>query len=221
MSWKTCPTTITVKMIDTLFNQLDDWRRLPNYQLERRADIFFAIHIPVLFKRLFSLEVLDILPEFPIRIGTIYPTVPINKSYKADYIVYADNLKAFLVELKTDNGSIRNDQVKYYFKSIESGYYSLLSGLLEIYNASSYKSKYISLLSRLVDNGSLEKNEGSYKPIEKYSFYHLPIFIKPTLSELDTGYILTYEKIIGILKNEQNQLTQRFIKSLQEWITPV
>lgn len=208
-------------MIDTLFNQLDDWRRLPNYQLERRADIFFAIHIPILFKRLFSLEVLDILPEFPIRIGTIYPTVPINKSYKADYIVYADNLKAFLVELKTDNGSIRDDQVKYYFKSIESGYYSLLTGLLDIYNASSYKSKYFSLLSKLVDNGSLEKNESSFKPIEKYSFYHMPIFIKPTSSELDIGYILTYEKIIEILKNEQNPLTQRFIKSLQEWITPV
>jgi hypothetical protein len=208
-------------MIDKLFDQLDDWRKLPNYQLERRADIFFAIHLPILFKNLFSLEVLDIIPEFPIRIGTIYPLVPINKSFKADYIVYTNNLKAFLVELKTDNGSIRVDQVKYYYKSIESGYYSLLTGLLDIYKASSYKEKYLSLLLKLVNNGSLEKTENSFTPIDKYSFYQIPIFIKPTLNDGDIGYILTYEKIREILKNEQNQVTQRFIKSLYEWITPV
>jgi hypothetical protein len=30
---------------DRLFDLLDDWRRLPAYQLERRADIFFALHM--------------------------------------------------------------------------------------------------------------------------------------------------------------------------------
>jgi len=31
--------------INELFDLLDDWRNLPSYQLERRADIFFAIHL--------------------------------------------------------------------------------------------------------------------------------------------------------------------------------
>lgn len=29
--------------IDALFNLLDEWRCLPKYQLERRANIFFAL----------------------------------------------------------------------------------------------------------------------------------------------------------------------------------
>jgi len=32
-------------IIDNLFNLLDDWRTLPAYQLERRADIFFALYL--------------------------------------------------------------------------------------------------------------------------------------------------------------------------------
>jgi len=35
-----------MKQIDTLFDRMDAWRHLPNYQLERRADIFFAMYLP-------------------------------------------------------------------------------------------------------------------------------------------------------------------------------
>lgn len=204
-------------MITRLFSQLDEWRRLPNYQLERRADIFFAIYLPLIFEEVFSCNVIDILPEFPIRIGTIYPSVPINKSYKIDYIVYADNSRAFLVELKTDNSSIRESQIKYYLKTIELGYRSLLDGLLEIYQASSYKSKYECLLQRLVNNGSLKKIGNGYKTLDAFSIYKDPIFIKPTAKEGDIGHILTFNQIAKILEKESDPFTHRFIKSLQDW----
>jgi hypothetical protein len=32
--------------ITDLFDRLDAWRHFPNYQLERRADIFFALYLP-------------------------------------------------------------------------------------------------------------------------------------------------------------------------------
>lgn len=32
-----------MKQIDTLFKRMDAWRHFPNYQLERRADIFFSL----------------------------------------------------------------------------------------------------------------------------------------------------------------------------------
>lgn len=35
-----------MKQIDTLFDRMDAWRHFPNYQLERRADIFFALYLP-------------------------------------------------------------------------------------------------------------------------------------------------------------------------------
>ena len=28
-----------------LFDRLDEWRDFPNYQLERRADIFFSLYL--------------------------------------------------------------------------------------------------------------------------------------------------------------------------------
>ena len=31
--------------LEALFRNLDRWRHLPNYELERRADIFFSIYL--------------------------------------------------------------------------------------------------------------------------------------------------------------------------------
>ena len=39
-----CPT------IERVFKLLDNWRHLPDYQLERRADIFFALFLPEVLK---------------------------------------------------------------------------------------------------------------------------------------------------------------------------
>lgn len=36
---------------ERLFDLLDDWRNLPSYQLERRADIFFALHLEIIIKK--------------------------------------------------------------------------------------------------------------------------------------------------------------------------
>jgi len=37
--------------INKLFDLMDDWRNLPAYQLERRADIFFAIHLEEIIEK--------------------------------------------------------------------------------------------------------------------------------------------------------------------------
>jgi hypothetical protein len=37
-------------MISKLFHLLDNWRNLPSYQLERRADIFFALYLDKIIK---------------------------------------------------------------------------------------------------------------------------------------------------------------------------
>jgi hypothetical protein len=37
--------------LNKLFDLLDDWRKLPAYQLERRADIFFAIHLETIIEK--------------------------------------------------------------------------------------------------------------------------------------------------------------------------
>ncbi|MBL8046740.1 MAG: hypothetical protein JNL09_09375, partial [Anaerolineales bacterium] len=100
--------------IEEIFDWLDRWRQLPAYQLERRADIFFALYLPEIIAYKFALTAKFIIPEFPIRIGEISENTENNQSFKADYLVITENRYRFmLVELKTDQGSIRSGQNKY------------------------------------------------------------------------------------------------------------
>jgi hypothetical protein len=209
------------KMINELFNLLDKWREYPNYQLERRADIFFAVHLKGLLKRTLGVTVIDIIPELPIRIGTIYPDIGINKSYKVDYAVFTDDNKVFLVELKTDDGSTRDSQYRYYYKSIEVGFPKIMEGLLDIFEATDYKSKYLKLINTLKGNGSIEEVNGQFVATQKYSFFLTPIFLKPNRKPDDEGTVIEFSQIVDCFRNEKNEFTKRFVDSLSKWITQV
>jgi hypothetical protein len=208
-------------VINNIFDTLDDWRFLPGYQLERRADIFFALHLKYLFDEIFGHHVTEILPEFPIRKGTIVPEIPINKSYKVDYAVFSDNNKVFLVELKTDDGSTREEQYAYYFKAIDVGFKNIVDGVLLIFEATDSKSKYQNLLGRLRNNGSIIIKDGKDVASDKYSFYDYPIFLKPNKLDTDRGQVIDFKKIANILKISEDNFTKRFVESLVKWTVPV
>ena len=92
--------------IERVFDLMDKWRHLPAYQLERRADIFFALFLPEVLGRRFGIHMNPILvPEFPIKkCGS-------NLSTKVDYLALSkDGESAFLVELKTDMASKRSPE---------------------------------------------------------------------------------------------------------------
>ena len=105
---------------NVLFDRMDAWRHLPNYQLERRADLFFSLYLPKVLEEKLGFPVRErLIPEFPVRIGTIYPHIPINKSFKIDYVALSeDGSKAVLVELKTEGMSRRSSQDKYLLASL-------------------------------------------------------------------------------------------------------
>lgn len=46
--------------IEEIFDWLDRWRQLPAYQLERRADIFFALYLPEIIAYKFALTAKNI-----------------------------------------------------------------------------------------------------------------------------------------------------------------
>ena len=97
--------------VNKLFDNLDKWRHLPSYQLERRADVFFSAYIGYLLEGNFGYEIDQVIPEFPVRIGTIDPNVATNQSFKIDYLasVMGEN-KIIFLELKTDDRSRRGKQ---------------------------------------------------------------------------------------------------------------
>ena len=58
--------------INSVFKLLDEWRHLPKYQLERRADIYIALFLPVVLKDHLCLNSEPaIIPEFPMRKATL------------------------------------------------------------------------------------------------------------------------------------------------------
>jgi hypothetical protein len=140
-----------MNLIEQLFDRMDSWRHFPNYQLERRADLFFSLYLQQVLCRKTGLEISShFVPEFPVRIGTIYPEIPIDKSYKIDYVAVSENgEKAFLVELKTEGESRRESQDKYLIASQEAGMTALLDGTVRIFRATQAKRKYYCLLVQL------------------------------------------------------------------------
>jgi len=222
-----------MRQIDTLFNRMDAWRHLPNYQLERRADLFFSLYLPEVLEAKFGLPIAEqIIPEFPVRIGTIYPDIPINKSYKIDYIALsADANKAIFVELKTEGMSRRDTQDKYLLASREVGFSALLAGVLDIFRATNSKWKYFALLELLESMGQLQIHmdmkyimslsnlrgaEKASKAIEITTSVteSVIVYIQPNG---DGGDIISFEDFRAVIQKHNDPVSQRFAQSLQEW----
>lgn len=77
-----------MKNLNPLFDLLTDWRQLPAYQLERRADIFFALYLEDLltYCGYFAAgDQLTVIPEFPAK------QEHMNLSDRIDYMVASDD----------------------------------------------------------------------------------------------------------------------------------
>lgn len=144
----------TEDRIQELFIKLDNWRQLPAYQLERRADIFFALYLDRILEPTFKGHRFDlVIPEFPVRLGSINEAMPKNgnRSVKVDYACFDSQKKlCVLVELKTDNGSMRDVQFELMREAQRKGLDALLRGIVALRNASKSKRKYDALLRQFI-----------------------------------------------------------------------
>ncbi|MBR9859991.1 hypothetical protein GYB22_04455 [bacterium] len=210
-----------------LFNHLDKWKEFPNYQLERRADIFFAIHLKEVFRELWQIELEDPIPEFPVQKNSlpahekwnIQPLIRPNQSFQIDYLAFSQfpTPKVFLIEFKTDMGSRNERQDWYLQKAKEIGLKKLLSGLKEVYEATDKKSKrkYDNLLEVLIDFKWINRNGNSFNvndiecPVEV-------IYLQPTNPNNQESTITFYD-VKWALSKSKDEFTERFIASLNYW----
>jgi hypothetical protein len=203
------------RTINTLFEMLDQWRHLPAYQLERRADVFFALYLPELIQSKLGTTIASFLPEFPIRRGTIGYSESPNKSFKIDYLAMTTGGDVIFVELKTDDASRRQSQDAYLLRAKQEGMVRLLEGILAIYYATSSKNKYRHLVDTLDEMGLIVL-EGDLLTVQPVNRNVDILYIQPHNPHGNVN-VLTFHEAAEVVSGHSDVLSQRFAQSLREW----
>jgi len=203
--------------IHHLFNLLDDWRTLPAYQLERRADIFFALYLDKILEKQKGVKIDLIIPEFPVRLGSLPDHNHLdNRSYKIDYLVYsAKQQRVFLIELKTDQRSLRGKQDLYLEEAARIKVSGLLEGLRKIYHATNQKTKYNNLLQKLETIDWIERTSDDII-IKTPDIAPEVLYIQPRNKDKEAK-IISFDNIISILSESDDPIAARFSISLEKW----
>ena len=220
-------------LIASLFDRMDGWRHLPNYQLERRADLFFSLYLPAALEARLGVSIHPLMvPEFPVRIGTIYPTIETDKSFKVDYVCFSADLERVLfVELKTDGLSRREGQDNYLAAAQKVGFQNLLEGLLKIFQATAAKRKYFNLLDLLGRIGFLTIPEVMYDIVKRESLAgidraaeKIEIHCKTNTPEIiylqpngNGKEVLSFAEFKKSVERLDDPISRRFAISLDQW----
>ncbi len=153
----------------TVLERLDQWRHLPKYRLEQHVDVLFGMTLP----RVLSLhlgvpeEDLCVIPEFPIRYGTLGKSedrkASDNQSFNVDFSVWHKACqRVFLVEIKTDMDSLSTEQLAKMVEVQASGPFDrFVDGFVSIALATDEPRKYAQLIWRLHEVGAMHVPEGS------------------------------------------------------------
>jgi len=213
--------------IDLIFKKFDDFRKLPSYQLERRFDIFLSIYLPEIIEKHFNTKDVKIIPEFPFRIGDFKTEHKRpNKSNKIDYLGVSDYSNTiYIIELKTDSGSIRKDQISFMKSILDYSFLDIVKGIIHIYKESAKTySKYAKKHKYLIEKKLIEelnwvqKKGNDYEPISK-NYEKKIVFILPVRKNIGEDIIqITYQEIIDNLSSDNDYLLNRMKESLKTWL---
>jgi hypothetical protein len=217
----------------TAFEHLDRWRHFPNYQLERRADVFFSVYLKRVVEEFVGVPVEDeIVPELPLKRDLIWPEQPSNQSVKVDYVLFAkDRSRAFFVELKTDAGSRRESQDTYLEVAGRIGFRRILEGFIAILLSTTAHRKYHHLTAALARLGYLELPAGLARCLypkqrpERASFLreirvaHDPaievIYVQPVATRGDR--CIDFVRFAEVVRTYSDPFSQAFATHLLAW----
>ena len=144
-------------------------------------------------------------------------------------------LRAFLVELKTNDGSIKTDQLIYLEKATRKTLAKVMQDVCAISDSKNSSKKYTHLIGMLINTGLLtEKGTALAGTSTKCEL----VFIVPsekggntirrhyenttgTQSESAPVTILTFADIIERCDSSKDEVLRRFLRSLHSWETSV
>jgi hypothetical protein len=212
---------------------MDTWRHLPSYQLERRADLFFSLYLHEVLEEVTGLSLEEVIvPEFPIRMGSVSSEHESHRSWKVDYLLVSRDLtSAFLVELKTEGRSRRNSQDDYLQAAQKAGLDALLHGVVELFRETKAKRKYFFLLQTLEAMGLLHippalKALFASDNLRGMTALSREIQLTPKRPELHILYIqpqggtpgvISFSEFASVLETHKDPLSLRFAESLRQW----
>ncbi len=177
-----------MKTVSKYFETLRDWKKLPAYKAEPRVDSIVGFALPQILKHALNLDVKVVIPELPLRVGTIYRkhegTNYSNKSYKVDFFALTTSNENYLIEFKTDSGSRREGQDKYLEASKEVGIGAIITGILTLFEKTSYKKKYEHLLGKLLQAQLIQGEHPAYKPSAANDSIKI-VYIQPHIKSND------------------------------------
>ena len=124
-----------------ILNLLSSNKDFPNYQAERRIDIFINYFISRILTKYLGVETEFICPEFPLK------KAEGNQSTKLDYLCKTEK-EIIFVELKTDAISFKESQAMIYLNCKWLQCVEDLKQIIESQKLNSYKIKY----KKLQDN---------------------------------------------------------------------
>lgn len=183
------------RFLEDLFKLLINNKSIPNYQAERRIDIFINYFLERILSEYLKEKVDFICPEFPLK------NKDNNRSTKLDYLCKTQNEIVF-VELKTDTASFKESQACLYF---ETSWNKCKGDLPLIKSNSNYKAKYDNLIN-LVNSVSFLSEPtikviyiAPLKDIEQSPFKEINVTTRVSLSdlkiELSSDEIIAWEFI--------------------------
>jgi hypothetical protein len=94
-------------LLTNVFNILIENKKFPNYQAERRIDIFINYFLEKILREYLGKSIEYVCPEFPIK------KEGSNLSTKLDYLCKSED-EIIFVELKTDASSLKAEQAEIY-----------------------------------------------------------------------------------------------------------
>jgi hypothetical protein len=217
--------------IERVFERLDQWRLLPQYQLERRSDIFFSFYLVEALNKLNGIEVREpLVPEFPVLNRLISDKIANSTSFKIDYLAPAAESggSPVFVELKTDDASLKPAQIEKTCKAMACGIGRLASDVVDLYRATDAKSrpKYRCLLLWLEKAGMLEIPDGDLSraaPIRMDAAPGQVVVVRPAGDPIDDVFHGVRVRSIGFSElretvlEHDDELSRRFAQSLERW----
>ncbi|MDF1572246.1 MAG: hypothetical protein P1P82_11590 [Bacteroidales bacterium] len=145
------------------FEMVIDWKKLPAYRTEPRIDSLIGYYLKEILSNKLEDSISGIIPEFPLRLGTVNPEINdknfADRSYKVDFLAVGTGGRNYLVEFKTDGKSLRPGQDKYLIQGEKAGTEKIIQGVLRISGVSSYKVKYKHMLDKMQKYQLLDENK--------------------------------------------------------------